>query len=119
MTISVPKKVHRSTQSQDLHNAEGFAPEAEAVDGPFSPDGERVSISELLVVAPVWGRLQKRPLTEGQLLEEGSVIGCIREDGTEFPLVCHGSSMFVSWLAYENERVPPGRALARLRSFEE
>jgi hypothetical protein len=119
MTISVPRNAHRSTSNPDVSGAPAPALDLEAPDGPYSPDGERVTMSEKLVVSPVWGRLQKHSLTEGQWLEEGSVIGSIHEAGSEFPLVCHGASMFVTWLAYENERVPPGRALARLRSIEE
>jgi hypothetical protein len=113
MTISVPKDWR---EGPGLH---GPLFDDEAIDTPFAPDGERVSIAERIVVAPAWGRVQKRPLSEGQWIEEGSVIGYIRENGDQVPLVCHGSSVFVTWLAHENERVPPGRALARLRTVEE
>lgn len=77
--------------------------------------GELLTISERLVVSPSWGRLRTHPVEEGQELDAGAVIGVIREAGEEHPLVCRVASEFVAWLALENERVPPGRALARIR----
>ncbi|MGH2746799.1 MAG: hypothetical protein ACRDKB_02595 [Actinomycetota bacterium] len=80
-----------------------------------APDlGEVISISERLIVSPCWGRLDPEPLSEGETVEEGSVIGRLYEGGRVIPLVCHTRSVFLAWLAFDGERVPPGRRVARL-----
>jgi hypothetical protein len=84
----------------------------------YAPQGEPLSISERLVVSPVWGRLRSGDHEAGQLLEVGAVVGVVKEGNEDFPLVCHTPSVFVSWLADDNERVPPGRAVARVRPLE-
>lgn len=76
--------------------------------------GEVISISERLIVSPCWGRLDTEPLSEGETVEEGSVIGRLYEGGRVIPLVCHTRSVFLAWLAFDGERVPPGRRVARL-----
>lgn len=80
--------------------------------------GEVISISERLIVSPCWGRLDTEPLTEGEPVEEGSIIGRLHEGGHTIPLVCHTRSVFVAWLALNGERVPPGRRLACVRLAE-
>lgn len=102
MTISFPRKPGDPVPDQ-LH------------DDDLPEQGELLTISERLVVAPTWGRLRPRSIEAGQELDAGSVIGVIREADEEHPLVCRVASEFVAWLAFENERVPPGRALARIR----
>ena len=89
----------------------------------MSPDdefglGERVSITEALVVSPAWGRVQAEPLWEGQPLEKGAVIGRLLEGGEFIPLVCHTPAVFLAWLVGEGERVAPGTRLARVRLAE-
>lgn len=81
--------------------------------------GEIVSISERLIVSPCWGRLDTEPLSEGEPLEEGSIVGRLHEGEKVIPLVCHTRSVFIAWLAFNGERVPPGRRVARLRLAEE
>ncbi len=81
--------------------------------------GEVISISERLIVSPCWGRLDAEPLTEGESLDEGSIIGRLHEGGQTIPIVCHTRSVFVAWLALNGERVPPGRRVARLRLAED
>lgn len=81
--------------------------------------GEVLSISERMIVSPCWGRLDVEPLSEGEPVEEGSIIGRVHEGGRVIPLVCHTRSVFIAWLAFDGERVPPGRRVARLRLAEE
>lgn len=81
--------------------------------------GEIISISERLIVSPCWGRLEVEPLSEGESLEEGSVVGRLREGEKVIDLVCHTRSVFIAWLALNGERVSPGRRVARLRLAEE
>lgn len=95
-----------------VSSEKGIRVQAEHRDNSY---GEIVSIAERIVVSPAWGRLHVEPLTEGQLLEKGAVIGRLREAGREIPLVCHAEAIFLAWLADEGERVPPGRRVARLR----
>ena len=114
MTISIPHnqdllqaiRASRRIHDEDIH------------DTSYAPEGESLSISERLVVSPVWGRLRPKDLEAGQPIELGTVIGVIKEGGEDFPLVCSTPSTFVSWLAGDNERVPPGRAVARIRPLE-
>jgi hypothetical protein len=84
----------------------------------FAAVGEPLSMGERLIVAPAWGRVQPRPLIEGQTIEEGAVIGLLREGNACMPLVCHVHSIFLSWLISDGERVHPGKAVARLLSVE-
>ena len=84
----------------------------------YAPQGEPLSISERLVVSPAWGRLRVGDHEAGQRLDVGAVIGIIREGNDDFPLVCTTPSVFVSWLASDNERIPPGRAVARVRPLD-
>jgi hypothetical protein len=110
VTISIPNNGDL-LQSVPASDDEGH-------DWSHAPQGESLSIIERLVVSPAWGRLRPGAHEEGQALDVGAVIGVVREAGEEFPLVCSAPSVFVGWLAVENERVPPGRAVARVRSLE-
>jgi biotin carboxyl carrier protein len=110
MTISIPKNSNGLLGALPARDDDPF-------DG--TPHGEPLAIAERLVVSPTWGRLRTVAVEEGQSLDAGSVIGVIREAGEEHPLVCRSASVFVAWLAIENERVPPGRALARVRPLDQ
>ena len=113
MTISIP-------YNQDLLDAAATRPvlDDEPHDLAYAPQGEPLSISERLVVSPVWGRLRPGDHEPGQRLEVGTVIGVVNEANEDFPLLCTTPSVFVSWLASDNERIPPGRAVARVRPIE-
>jgi hypothetical protein len=80
--------------------------------------GEFVSIPERIVVASAWGRWRARPLIEGDLVEEGDVVGAVWDGRAEIELVAPVSGLFICWLAAQEERVRPGTAVARLQSTE-
>lgn len=84
----------------------------------MSIQGEHPPITERFVVAPAWGRIQSGALTEGEVVECGSVVGHVRENGHKLPLVAHIRAAFVSWLVSEGERVGPGTPVAVLRAIE-
>jgi hypothetical protein len=110
MTISIPQNRHGLLGEPAAHDDDVFE---------LTPGGEPLAIPERLVVAPVWGRLRTRGIEVGESLAAGSVIGVISEAGQDHPLICHSAAVFVAWLALDNERVPPGRALARLLPVDE
>lgn len=80
--------------------------------------GERISIPERIVVSPSWGRLHGQPLTHGQTVDEGEIIGHLREGVDDIPIVSHAKGKFLAWLSWEGDRVPPGTPLARLQAAE-
>lgn len=86
------------------------------VEPDFAHQGEDLSIAEILVVTPVWGRLRGRhPLVKGQPVERGDVIGWMHEGGDKTPLTCNARATFIQWLAQDGERLSPGRRVAALR----
>jgi len=80
--------------------------------------GEFLSITERLVVAPAWGRFHGEPLEEGSGILKGSIIGRLTEGRRETVVVSPIRGVFLAWLVWEGERVPPGRPVARLRVAE-
>lgn len=78
------------------------------------PEGEHVALRDRFVVAPARGRLHPEQLEAGQQVEDGMVIGRIRNGPDEYPVVAHVTAKFGSWLVSEGERVFPGSLLARL-----
>jgi len=80
--------------------------------------GESLHIRERLVVAPSWGRLRAGSVEPGDLVNEGDVIGVLREGGQDFPLVCHSKAHFITWSAKPGRRVAPGTKLAVLRAVD-
>jgi biotin carboxyl carrier protein len=79
-----------------------------------SPQGERVLIPDRLVVSPGLGRFHRLDLEEGQQVEEGVLLGHIRENGLVQPVVARVAGTFVAWMVSEGERVRAGVPLARL-----
>jgi hypothetical protein len=126
MTLALPNRTKRRTvtisipHNSDLLDAAATRPvlDEEPHDLAYAPQGEPLSISERLVVSPVWGRLRPGDHEPGGHLEVGAVIGVVREGDEDFPLLCSTPSVFVSWLASDNERIPPGRAVARVKPLE-
>jgi hypothetical protein len=84
----------------------------------YTTQGEFVSIHERLIIAPGWGRVSQGNLETGTSVEEGAVIGRLLEGGKETPLTTSWEGAFAGWLVQEGDRVPPGRAIARLRLAE-
>jgi hypothetical protein len=85
----------------------------------FDAVGEFLSISERMVVSPVWGRFHREPLEEGTGLAESAPIARVTEHGGgEFVLVVPVAAVLVAWLAFEGERVWPGMPIARVRPVE-
>jgi len=80
--------------------------------------GESLHIRERLVVAPSWGRLRAGGVAPGDLVNEGDVIGVLREGGQDSPLVCHSKAHFITWSAKPGRRVAPGTQLAVLRAVD-
>ncbi|HEX9890459.1 MAG TPA: hypothetical protein VGB28_00155 [Actinomycetota bacterium] len=74
-------------------------------------------MTERVVTAPGWGRVGT--LTPpGRVVEQGTVIGVLREQGALVPLVASTAGVLMGWLVLEGERVPPGRPLARIRILD-
>jgi biotin carboxyl carrier protein len=76
--------------------------------------GESSDIEERLIVSPGWGRLRPCDVSSGQEVEVGMVLGHLDDGNGQIPILSHVQGVFVAWLAWGGERVPPGRALARL-----
>jgi hypothetical protein len=76
--------------------------------------GESADIEERLVVSPGWGRLRPSDVSSGQVVEVGMILGHLDDGVVQIPILSHVHGIFVAWLAWGGERVPPGRALARL-----
>jgi hypothetical protein len=81
-------------------------------------DGEFLSISERIVVAPSWGRWIAEPLSEGDVVVAGAVVGRVLDDGTATMLFAPIDGVFRGWLADHGVRVRPGTALARFQIAE-
>lgn len=79
------------------------------------PFGEWLSISERLVIAPMWGRFDAEPIAVGQMLHAGTILGHLSDNGHRIEIVSHVTGDFAGWLVRNGERVHPGMALARLR----
>ena len=76
--------------------------------------GESMDIEERLVVSPCWGRLRPSTVASGEVVEVGMILGHLDDGNGQVPIISHVQGIFVAWLAWGGERVPPGRALARL-----
>jgi hypothetical protein len=81
-------------------------------------DGEFLSISERIVVAPSWGRWVAEPLCEGDRVAAGAVVGRVLDNGTATMLVAPVDGVFQGWLTDQGVRVRPGTALARFQIAE-
>ena len=86
----------------------------DARDGP-DPEGEFLSIRERIVVAPHWGRVLT-DLCEGQEVDRDAVLGRLKEQGAETPIVAPLQAVLIRWLVREGERVAPGSPVALLLS---
>ena len=78
--------------------------------------GEVVSITETLAVAPIAGRLRRRSLDVGSRVQQGTILGDVvsgNGDGTR-PITATEDGVFLGWLAWEGESVSRGSLLARL-----
>jgi biotin carboxyl carrier protein len=89
-------------------------PLRESLTGDRESFGESMNIEERLVVSPGWGRLRPASVAAGEMVEEGTVLGHLDVGNGQIPIISHVQGIFVAWLAWGGERVPPGRALARL-----
>ena len=76
---------------------------------------ETVGYPDRLVIAPAWGHFAREPLNEGQIVEEGAVIGRVRDGRREVPIVCPARGAFVAWVAREGEAIAPRKPVAWLR----
>jgi hypothetical protein len=80
--------------------------------------GEFLSIPERLVVAPAWGRWCPRPLSHGEFVEKGDVVGLVWDGRDHIELIAPVRGLFIAWMAATGERVRPGMAVARLQTTE-
>jgi multidrug efflux pump subunit AcrA (membrane-fusion protein) len=80
-------------------------------------EGEFLTIRERIVVAPHWGRVHQ-DVTDPEPVDEGVVIGRIRERGVETPLVPPEPSVLIRWLVRDGERVAPGSPIVLLLSLD-
>ena len=79
---------------------------------------EAVGYPDRLVIAPVWGHLLREPLDEGQIVEQGAVIGKVHEGRREVAIVSPVRGAFVAWVAREGEAVAPQTPVAWLRQAD-
>jgi len=75
---------------------------------------DSVPFPEILVVSPTYGRFHGGSFESGATIEAGTVIGVVQNVGPEVDVVCHARGVFLSWLAWADERVSPGVPLARI-----
>jgi hypothetical protein len=76
--------------------------------------GESADIEERLIVSPGWGRLRPSDVSSGQVVEVGMILGHLDDGIGQIPILSHVQGIFLAWIVWGGERVPPGRALARL-----
>lgn len=82
--------------------------------GAFLGQGEYVTIGEHLIVARVWGRFRRGPVSQGADLKKGSVVGYVESDGADSsPVVSPEDGTFLDWLAVDGEHASPGFPVAR------
>lgn len=94
---------------------------ASAADGwnPPGSAGEFLSISERLVISPVWGRFHRAHMEEGHTLRRGELIGRVVLASKEVRLVSPMRAVFLGWLVLDGERVSPGRPVVWLRAADD
>src|SRR5437588_9956470 len=76
---------------------------------------EAVGYPDRLVIAPVWGHLLREPLDEGQIVEQGAVIGKGHEARREVASVSAVRGAFGAWFSREGRAEAPQGPGARLR----
>lgn len=85
-------------------------------------DGERLGISERVVVAPCLGVFEPHEpqtvTTEGEIVYEGQAIGVLRASGREVEVRSPFAGFLMGLLAHRGERVREGQPVAWLRVFE-
>jgi hypothetical protein len=89
-------------------------PRQESLTGDRDLLGESADIVERLIVSPGWGRLRPSDVSSGQEVEVGMILGHLDDGYGQIPILSHVRGIFLAWLVWGGERVPPGRALARL-----
>ncbi|MGH2691706.1 MAG: hypothetical protein ACRDHM_04315 [Actinomycetota bacterium] len=98
-----PEIASPSAEHDDYHGGVGL-------------EGEFVSISEHLAIAPARGRFYGEAIQPGATITAGAAMGRVCTSRREIEVRSHNSGAFVCWLAGSGEWVAPGQPLARLRS---
>ena len=78
--------------------------------------GEAVSLTEMLAVAPIAGRVRRRHLDIGACVTRDTVLGnvvSVNGEGTR-AVKAPADGVFLGWLAWDGESVGRGTLLARL-----
>jgi biotin carboxyl carrier protein len=83
--------------------------------------GERLNVSERVVVAPAFGVFRaSAPATitaEGEILAEGQEVGHIEGPGLHVPVTSRFAGFMMELMAHDGERVREGQPIAWLRSL--
>jgi len=77
-------------------------------------EGEFVSMQEIVVVSPAWGRFDRQVLAEDGSVDQGTVIGTVRDGGPDVLVLSPVRGSLLSWIAWAGERVSPGAPIARI-----
>lgn len=77
-------------------------------------EGEFVSLEEMLIVSPGWGRFQRHAVDEGARIEPGTVLGMVRNGGPDLAITSPVRGVFLAWIAWGGEHLSPGTPIARV-----
>ncbi len=72
-----------------------------------------------VVVAPAKGIFTPADLREGQAVAGGTVLGAVRTNRDEHPIVAGGPGVLIEWLRHDGDIVAAGLPVARLHSGSE
>ena len=85
----------------------------------FPLSGESLSVTERLIVAPVWGvfrRVDAAFTSDGDLIYRGDVVGTLESRGASTQIQSPFEGLLVSVVARDGERLRPGQPVAWLRT---
>ena len=83
--------------------------------------GEELRVPERVIVAPALGVFSPLPpetfTTEGEIVDEGQVIGTVRASGDDVPVRSPFRGFLMGMMALDGERVREGQPIAWLRAL--
>ena len=85
---------------------------------PVLTQGEQLGVPERVILAPALGvfrPVDDEPAPEGEVVEEGQVVGVIEVGGRRLPVRSAFTGLLVGMMAHPGERVREGQPVAWLR----
>ena len=81
-------------------------------------EGEQLGVPERVILAPALGVFRPvdgDPTPEGEVVEEGQIVGVIDVGGRQLPVRSAFTGLLVGMMAHPGERVREGQPVAWLR----